>query len=146
MEGAPPEEETQPMMMDEQKMDEPEKMEDKKQSEKSDSSAKTAKHKDNLEPCCCCLCVCSNDRTEKYNCFGCFPIKCGVLCIGIFTLVFTCILCTYNIFFILNDYVAWYFPVVVLVLLIPLVIATFFFVVFFTKDSVSSRGKLGPAC
>ena len=53
---------------------------------------------------------------------------------------------TYNIFFMLNDYVHWYFAVVVLVLLIPLVIAVFFFVVFFTKDSISTRGKLGTAC
>ena len=138
MEGAPAEE-TQPMMMEE-KMDE-----EKKESEKS-LSAKTAEHKDNLEPCCCCLCVCSNDKTVNSSCLGCLPIKCGVLMIGIFTFVLACILITYNFFFILNEYVAWYFPVVVLVLLIPLVISVFFFVVFFTKDTISTRGKLGPAC
>merc|ERR1712127_46865 len=116
-------------------------------SEKSKtSSAKTAEHKDNLEPCCCCLCVCSNDKTVNSSCLGCFPIKCGVILIGIFTFVLACILVTYNFFFILNEYVAWYFPIVVLVLLIPLVISVFFFVVFFTKDTISTRGKLGPAC
>jgi len=137
MEGEP---ETQPMMMEEKK-------EEEKKSEKSKtSSAKTAEHKDNLEPCCCCLCVCSNDKTVNSSCLGCLPIKCGVLMIGIFTFVLACILITYNFFFILNEYVAWYFPVVVLVLLIPLVISVFFFVVFFTKDTISTRGKLGPAC
>lgn len=144
MEGAPAKdlaEETDPMMMEEKK----DEMMEEKKSEKS-GSAKTAKHSDNLEPCCCCLCVCSNNLTENLTCFGCCPIKCGVILIGMLTVILTCILCTYNIFFILNDYVAWYFPVVVLVLLIPLVIASFFFVVFFSKDTVSSRGKLGSAC
>lgn len=140
MEGEP---ETQPMMMEEKK-------EEEKKSEKSktssQNSAKTAEHKDNLEPCCCCLCVCSNDKTVNSSCLGCFPIKCGVILIGIFTFVLACILVTYNFFFILNEYVAWYFPIVVLVLLIPLVISVFFFVVFFTKDTISTRGKLGPAC
>merc|ERR1719263_271222 len=157
--------EDSPMM--EEKMDEPmeekmdEKMDEKdeKKSEKSNKSEKksdkkseksdgprTADHTPVLAPCCCCLCVCSNDKTKELSCFGCFPIKCGVMAIGIFTFGLTILLCTYNFFFILNEYVAWYFPVVVLVLLIPLVIATFFWVVWFTKDDIGARGKLGPAC
>ena len=99
-----------------------------------------------MAPCCCCLCVCNNDKTVESSCLGCFPIKCGVVCIGVFSLGLAIILCTYNFFFILNEYVHWYFPAVILVLLIPLVIGVFFFVVFFTKDTISSRGKLGPAC
>merc|ERR1712196_683181 len=110
----PPAMETDPMM---------EKKEDDKKSKKSEEP-ETADHNDNLGPCCCCLCVCSNDKTEESSCFGCFPIKCGVMAIGIFTFCMTILLCTYNFFFILNEYVAWYFPVVVLALLIPLVIAT----------------------
>ena len=51
-----------------------------------------------------------------------------------------------NFFLILNDYVDWYFPVVNLVLLIPLILGSSFFIVFFTKDNQSSRGKLFTGC
>merc|ERR1711990_219093 len=99
-----------------------------------------------LTPCCCCLCACSNEYTKDSRCCGCFPIKCGVLAIGIFTVLLTIYLVTMNFFLILNDYIHWYFPVVILVLLAPLCIGSSFFVVFFTKDTASSRGKLFTAC
>merc|ERR1712083_331948 len=43
-------------------------------------------------------------------------------------------------------YVHWYYPVVILVLLVPLIIASNFFVVFFTKDTANSRGRLYTSC
>merc|ERR1719171_2140049 len=99
-----------------------------------------------LTPCCCCLCACSNEYTKDSRCCGCFPIKCGVLTIGIFTVLLTIYMVTMNFFLILNDYIHWYFPVVILVLLAPMCIGSSFFVVFFTKDTASSRGKLFTAC
>jgi hypothetical protein len=99
-----------------------------------------------LTPCCCCLCACSNEYTKESRCCGCFPIKCGVVAIGIWTVLLTIYLVTMNFFLILNDYVHWYFPVVILVLLAPMCIGSSFFVVFFTKDTASSRGKLFTAC
>jgi hypothetical protein len=51
-----------------------------------------------------------------------------------------------NFFLILNEYVHWYMPVVVLVLLVPLIISSNFFVVFFTKDTANSRGRLYTSC
>jgi len=99
-----------------------------------------------LTPCCCCLCACSNEYTSDSRCCGCFPIKCGVLTIGIFTLLLTIYLVTMNFFLILNDYIHWYFPVVILILLAPMCIGSSFFVVFFTKDTAASRGKLFTAC
>merc|ERR1712178_101625 len=98
-----------------------------------------------LTPCCCCLCACSNEYTKDSRCCGCFPIKCGVVAIGIFTVLLTIYLVTMNFFLILNDYIHWYFPVVILVLLAPMCIGSSFFVVFFTKDTASSRGKLFTA-
>lgn len=80
------------------------------------------------------------------SCCGCFPIKCGVLAIGIFTLLLTIYMVTMNFFLILNEYIHWYFPVVIIVLLAPMCIGSSFFVVFFTKDTASSRGKLFTAC
>merc|ERR1719213_1478222 len=49
---------------------------------------------------------------------------------------------SWNSFLILNDQVAWWFPVVTITLLIPLYLASAFFVNWFIKDSLSSRGKL----
>lgn len=144
MDPAPAEEmnktETDPMM--EKKADD-KKDEDKKS---EDDGPKEAAHEPVLTSCCCCLCACSNNLTDKLSCCGCFPIKCGIMAIGIFTFVLTIILVTYNFFFILNEFVAWYFPVVVLVLLIPLVIATFFWVVWFIKDDIGARRTLQVAC
>jgi hypothetical protein len=37
----------------------------------------------NLSPCCCCMCACSHDRVGDATCFGCLPIKCGVMFIAI---------------------------------------------------------------
>ena len=101
---------------------------------------------DSLKPCCCCLCSCSNEYTKDSSCCGCFPIKCGVVSIGIFTVLLTIYMVTMNFFLILNEYIHWYFPVVILVLLAPMCIGSSFFVVFFTKDTAASRGKLFTAC
>lgn len=123
-------------------------MEDKK----SDGTKKSNKTEESIPkehvatPCCCCLCVCSNEYTVGSSCCGCFPIKCGVIAIGIFTVLLTIYLITMNYFLILNEYVHWYYPVVLLLLYIPLIIGSSFFIVFFTKDTQASRGKLFVAC
>lgn len=85
-------------------------------------------------------------KTDGETCFGCFPIKCGVTIIGIIALTLAVVLFTYNFFLLLNDYLAWYYPVINLVLYVPIVIACSFFVVFFTRDRSSTRGKLMTAC
>jgi len=115
------------------------------ESEKSEG-IKEPRFKDELQPCCCCLCACSNVKTADESCCGCFPLKCGVVTIGAITLFLTFVLITYNFFLILNDYFAWYFPVVTLVLYAPLIVAANFFVLFFTKDKNSTRVKLFVAC
>ena len=133
------------MMMDEAApMMEAEKMEEAPAAEDQVSIARNLE--DSLKPCCCCLCSCSNEYTKDSSCCGCFPIKCGVLTIGIFTLLLTIYMVTMNFFLILNEYIHWYFPVIILILLVPMCIGSSFFVVFFTKDTASSRGKLFTAC
>merc|ERR1712028_116875 len=133
------------MMMDEAApMMEAEKMEDAQSGADEVSIARNLE--DSLKPCCCCLCSCSNEYTKDSSCCGCFPIKCGVLSIGVFTLLLTIYMVTMNFFLILNEYIHWYFPVVILVLLVPMCIGSSFFIVFFTKDTASSRGKLFTAC
>lgn len=73
------------MMDDKDKEDE----EDNDDKAETEASADDPEPKDNLEACCCCLCVCSNNFTEDRSCCGCFPIKCGVVTIGIFTYILT---------------------------------------------------------
>ena len=119
--------------------------EEKAMEEEADDGVSIERNQE-LTPCCCCLCACSNEYTKDSSCCGCFPIKCGVLSIGIFTLLLTIYMVTMNFFLILNEYIHWYFPVVILVLLAPMCIGSSFFVVFFTKDTASSRGKLFTAC
>jgi len=33
--------------------------------------------------CCCCICQCSTEETKKLSCCACFPIKCGLIVVGI---------------------------------------------------------------
>lgn len=127
-------------------MEDDKKSEKKEDDKKSEVSEDDPEPKDNTCPCCCCLCVCSNEFTEEASCCGCFPIKAGVILIGIFQFALACIIVTWYFFQFLNDYVAWWYTLIVLLLLIPLVIATTFFIVFFTKDQKSSRGKLRSGC
>lgn len=124
-------------------------MEDEKKVEevaKEDSEFPEPRPLDNLSSCCCCLCACSNEKTKEETCLGCFPIKCGVTSIGIFTLVLAIYLISFNFFELLNDYFAWYYPLIMLACYIPLFIACSLFVVFFTKDKYSTRNKLMYAC
>lgn len=94
------------------------------------------------EPCCCCVCVCANEFTEEASCCGCFPIKCGAVTIGIITVVVTVILFCWNFFLFLNEYLHWWFALVCLFILCPLLVGAFFCVTFFTTDSRTTRRLL----
>lgn len=143
----PPMEEDKPLMEADKKSNGSKKSSKKSTSSKSSEDSRDEwKPKDNLESCCCCLCVCSNERTKDLTCCMCLPIKAGIVILGAFYFTLTVALVTWNFFLMLNEYIDWWFPTVVLLLLIPLVIGTCFYVNFFTKDKKSSRGKLGPAC
>lgn len=126
--------------------------EEKEESEKDDDKNSTAESvddpvpKDILAPCCCCLCACSNEFTEELSCCGCFPIKCGIVTIGIFTFILTLVLVIWNFFLFLNDYIHWWFTFVVLLLYIPLILGAAFFVCFFTEDTKGTRTMIMTAC
>merc|ERR1719498_413810 len=113
--------------------------------EESDDEYTSVKRKEILSACCCCMCVCENDVTKDHTCCCCCPIKCGVQVIGGLTMLLTFYYISWNFFLILNDQVTWWFPVVTIALLIPLYIASGFFVNWFIKDTLSSRGKLTAA-
>jgi hypothetical protein len=96
--------------------------------------------------CCCCICLCHNKATDGISCFCCVPIKAGITAIGVATLVLAAVQISCQFFLMLNDQVAWWFPLVNIFLLIPTYIAASFFVVWFGKDCVSSRGRLYCSC
>merc|ERR1711981_335760 len=108
----------------------------------SDDEYDSKERKDKLSACCCCLCVCENTATKDLTCCCCCPIKCGVQVIGALTILLTFYYISWNFFLILNDQVAWWFPCVTIVLLVPLYLASAFFVNWFIKDTYSSRSKL----
>lgn len=97
---------------------------------------------DNAEVCCCCICQCNYKETEKESCCGCMPIKCGVVSIGVLTIVLTVTSFSEIFYMILNEYIHWWYVLVALLLLVPTVIASAFTIVFFNQDQDSTRGKL----
>jgi len=100
------------------------------------------KDKYNLQPCCCCLCACSHDRVGDASCFGCLPIKCGVMFISlqIFALGIILICCTF--FELLNEYLPWWYVFIMLLLLIPIAVTCSIIVYFWGKDKRTTRSKL----
>lgn len=70
------------------------------------------------------------------------PIKAGITVIGVLTIVLAAVTISNQFFLMLNDQVTWSYPVVNIALLIPTYIAASFFIVWFGKDSVSTRGRL----
>jgi hypothetical protein len=96
--------------------------------------------------CCCCICLCHNKATDGVSCCCVVPIKAGIMSIGVLTIVLAAITISTQFFLMLNDQVAWWFPLVNLFLLIPTYVAASFFVVWFGKDCVSSRGRLYCGC
>lgn len=144
-------EEAQPMMeemMDEEKpmeeMMEEEKMDEAMEEEEEDELQKRLK--DGGFMCCCCLCECTNEKTKDLTCCCFFPIRCGVLFIGIIILALTLFVFLEIFYQLLNDDIHWWYVLVGVVLAATLVVASAFVIVFFTKDDEPSRGKLFTAC
>lgn len=96
--------------------------------------------------CCCCVCHCSEPETRNLACFGCFPIKCGIVAIGIFTL-FLILSSFIEIFYmLLNEYIHWWYVLVALLLLVPTIIAASTLTAFFNSDTPARRASLRCAC
>ena len=128
------------MMMDEKPAKKPWEM----GGDESDDEYRSVKRNQMLTACCCCLCNCEDDAVKDLTCCCC-PIRCGVQVIGGLTMLLTFYYISWNFFLILNDQVTWWFPVVTIGLLVPLYLASAFFVNWYIKDTLSSRGKLTGA-
>jgi len=129
-------------------------MEEKPEDMMMEEAMEEAEEKDELQEkldggayqCCCCLCECTNEKTKDLSCCCVFPIKCGVLLIGIIILAITLFVFLEIFYQLLNDDIHWWYVLTGVVLAATLVIASAFVIVFFTKDTESSRGKLFTAC
>merc|ERR1719506_3322186 len=137
--------EKDPMMEKEEPKKEEEKpMEEEKKggiglNQESEGSFISEEAKPEFEECCCCLCVCSTDKTKDLNCCCCCPIKCGVVLIGALTIGLACYYISFQFFLILNDQTQWWFPAVNILLLVPLYLASTFWVVFYTGFGVDEK-------
>jgi len=96
--------------------------------------------------CCCCICQCQTKETKDLACCGCFPIKFGVYAIGIITFCLLIFLFVEIFYCLLIEYDDWWYVLVGEVLLIPLIIACTFFVVFFAKETDTTRTTLFAGC
>jgi hypothetical protein len=96
--------------------------------------------------CCCCICHCSTKETKDLKCFGCFPVKCGVVTIGIFTIVLFFAILAEVFYCLLNDSYDWWYVLVGVLLLVPYFIGVTFFITFFSNDTNNSRSRLFVAC
>jgi len=99
-----------------------------------------------LSQCCCCICNCATKATEGVTCCCIVPIKCGITTIGVFTILLAAIGISAQFFLMLNDNVKWWYCLVNILLLVPQYIAASFFIVWFGKDTIASRGNLGCGC
>lgn len=130
-------------MMEEAPMEKPEMSE--KPEDELDPETYETRH-ESLDMCCCCICQCQQKEVRDLSCCGCFPIKCGVVSIGVFTLVLAVLLSVETFYGLLNEYVEWWYVVVSIVLLIPLLVATAYYVAFFSTDSEATRTLAFAGC
>lgn len=98
-----------------------------------------------IEMCCCCICHCQGEEDKPYSCCGCFPLKCGILFIGIATIFITIFLFCEVYWTLLNEYIHWWYVLVATLLLIPIVVAVVFVIRFFAKDQKASRTNMWVA-
>jgi len=95
---------------------------------------------------CCCLCQCSDQRTKDLTCCCFFPIRCGVLFIGAFVIAVTLFVFLEIFYQLLNDDIHWWYVFVGVLLAACLIVASAFAIIFFTKDTETSRSLLYTAC
>jgi hypothetical protein len=104
--------------------------------ENNEAPAEEAPEEPGIEDqmCCCCVCHCQGENDKPYSCCGCFPIKCGLITIGICTLLVTFALFVEVFYCLLNEYIHWWYVPVAILCLCPLIVGSVFVIRFFTKD------------
>merc|ERR1711934_1033600 len=83
--------------------------------------------------------------TQGYTFCLCFPIKCGTTFFGVITLLLATIMFLWYFFCFMNEYLHWWYTLVCLFLLAPLLVAASFTVSWFSKDNKTTRTMLFTA-
>jgi len=112
----------------------------------SQSTKASDEDEDETCNCCCCDCACSTRKTKDLSCWGCFPIACGVVSVGIAIIALTLYTFVETFYMLMNDNIHWWYVVVAVVLMVPEFIACTFFVTFFSDNTSATRGRLDVAC
>merc|ERR1719215_1222975 len=95
---------------------------------------------------CCCICQCSDAKTKDLTCCCFFPVRCGVLFIGAFIIAVTLFVFLEIFYQLLNDDIHWWYVFVGVLLAACLIVASAFAIIFFTKDTETSRSLLFTGC
>merc|ERR1711998_79679 len=134
------------MMEEEMMMEEP--MEEEKPMEMMEEELDDVqkKLKNGGFMCCCCLCQCTEDRIKDLSCCCFFPIRCGILFIGCIIIAITLFVFLEIFYQLLNDDIHWWYVFVGVLLASTLIVASAFAIIFFTKDTETSRTLLFTAC
>ena len=89
------------------------------ESDKQETAAETEEPENPDLDCCCCICECSNPDTRKKSCCCCFPIKCGLVTVGVIYAFLTVSLFILLFYGFINELLHWWYPVVGILLLVP---------------------------
>jgi len=117
-------------------------VEEKKSEKPAEEAAEEEEAPVEESMCCCCICHCQDDDDRHLSCCGCFPIKCGLITIGILTLLITFALFIEVFYCLLNEYIHWWYVPVGLLCLAPLIVGSVFVIRFFTKDQEGTRTRM----
>jgi len=117
-------------------------MEDAKSAAKSTASLDDYEH----DMCCCCVCQCTTKKTRGLTCCWIFPIKCGIIIIGILTILLTALFFTELMYTLLQDDEDWWYVAVALAAWVMMFLATTYFITFFMSDNDDSRSRLWLGC
>jgi len=121
-------------------------MSNKDESSKKASTAAPSEKEEEHDMCCCCICQCSTEETKNLSCCACFPIKCGLIVVGIIYCTLTVAMFIELFYGFINEQIHWWYPVVGILLMVPLIIGLCFYIRFFTKDESATRGRLYVCC
>lgn len=139
------------------KEDDKAKSEDKKSSNKSEKKEEpkptaTAEEDDEdpyaepvMEDCCCCQCVCANEFTKDHTCCLCMPLKCGAVSIAAFYIVATVIMFVWYFWLFMNEYIHWWYTMIICFLICPMLVGANFVVSWLTEDKRTTRTLLFTA-
>merc|ERR1712072_91711 len=120
-------------------------MSNKDSGSKKESTKVESEKEEEHDMCCCCICQCSTEETKKLSCCACFPIKCGLIVVGIIYCTLTVAMFIELFYGFINEQIHWWYPVVGILLMVPLIIGLCFYIRFFTKDESATRGRLYAA-